>query len=117
MAKQSHNSGKVYKLPAVPEIPLPHERTADIEEGYTLEDILELKEAAKTLQAHFRHLADARARTVAFAGGDPEADAATQRLYAAVEHQYQAQREFRRLYTVWPDLDRWVNFIEGDPSA
>jgi len=104
------------ELPAVPQIPPAYERTADIEEGYTLKDIHQLEEAAKALQAHLRHLADTRARTVSFAGGEPEADAATQRLYAAVEHQYQAQIEFRRLHMVWPDLDRWVNFVEGDPS-
>jgi len=105
------------ELPAVPHTPLDNARKGDIEEGYTSKDIWELRKAAKALQAHLRHLADTRAGTVAFAGGDPETDAATQRLYAAVEHQYQAQRELSRLYQVWPDLDRWANFVEGDPSA
>jgi len=102
--------------PDLPEVPKPTEG-GGVQDGYHFDDIVELERASKRLLEHLEHLAESRRRTVLFAGGDPEADAATQRLYAAVEHQYQASREFRRLYTVWPDLDRWGELVIGDPSA
>jgi hypothetical protein len=87
----------------------------DTDAGYQHEDTAELLRASKNLGRHLEHLAECRRLSVEFAGGDPESDAALQRLYAAVEHQYQVTREFRRLWEVYPDLDRWGELIEGAP--
>jgi len=87
----------------------------DTDAGYPHEDTGDLLKASKALGDHLEHLAECRRLSVEFAGGDTEADAALQRLYAAVEHQYQVTAEFRRLWEVWPDLDRWGELIEGAP--
>jgi hypothetical protein len=106
------------ELPEIPEDALSVRiRGGSVQDGYDFDDIVALERASKCLLGHLEYLYESRRHTVLFAGGDPEADAAAQRLIAAVEHQYQARREFRRLYEVWPDLDRWGELVTGDPSA